>query len=145
MTHMVVAQGDTARFSKTVAESDVYMFAGITGDFYGAHVDEEMMKATTYGRRIAHGALLVGFMSTTSTMIIHQAAARGERSTPVALGFDRIRFIAPVFFGDTIVVTYAVTEVDSDRRRSTAEIEIRNQRGEIVCVATHLIKWLVPK
>jgi 3-hydroxybutyryl-CoA dehydratase len=145
MTGMVAKRGDTASFSKTVSESDVYLFAGITGDFYQAHTNEEAMKATSYGRRIAHGALLVGFMSTTSTMIIHQAASRGDRSVPVALGFDRIRFIAPVFLGDTITVTYAITEADEDRRRTTAEIEIRNQRQEVVCVATHLIKWLEAK
>jgi acyl dehydratase len=142
MTGMIAARGDRSVFAKTVSESDVYLFAGITGDFYQAHTNEQAMTATPYGRRIAHGALLVGFMSTASTMIIHQAAAKGDRSTPVALGFDRIRFTAPVFLGDTITVTYTITEADAERRRSTAEIEIRNQRDEVVCVATHLIKWL---
>lgn len=46
--------------SKTVSESDVHLFAGITGDFPPTHVDEEAMRQTTFGRRIAHGALLVG-------------------------------------------------------------------------------------
>ncbi len=46
--------GDTVRFSKTVGETDVYMFAGITGDFSGNHVNEEFMKKSKYGRRIAH-------------------------------------------------------------------------------------------
>ena len=77
MTGMVAKRRDNASFSKTVSESDVDLFAGIT-----------------------------------------------------------------VFLGDTITVTYAITEANEDRRRTTAEIEIRNQRREVVCVATHLIKWL---
>jgi 3-hydroxybutyryl-CoA dehydratase len=67
---MVAKRGDNASFSKTVSESHVYLLAGITGDFYQAHTNEEAMKVTSYGRRIARGALLVGFMSTTSSMMI---------------------------------------------------------------------------
>ena len=59
-----LAVGDSVSFSKTVGESDVYLFAGISGDFSPNHIDEEVMKATPYGRRIAHGALLVGYMFT---------------------------------------------------------------------------------
>ena len=56
MADFYVKPGDEVRFSKTVGESDVYMFAGITGDFAGNHVNEEYMKQSSYGRRIAHGA-----------------------------------------------------------------------------------------
>lgn len=70
MTTFHVAIGDTVAFTKTVSESDVYLFAGITGDLSPNHVNEEYMKQSSYGRRMAHGALLVGFMSTASTMAI---------------------------------------------------------------------------
>ena len=101
------------------------------------------MERTSLGHRIAHGALVVAFMSAASTRLIEAMEARGgEQVVPVSLGYDRIRFTAPVFFGDTVTVDYEVTEYDASRQRSTAEIEARNQRGEVVAIATHLMKWL---
>ena len=64
------------------------------------------MRRSSYGRRIAHGALLIGFMSTTSTLMIEKSGGVGAAETPVSLGYDRIRFLAPVFIGDTVTVTY---------------------------------------
>jgi 3-hydroxybutyryl-CoA dehydratase len=134
--------GDTVRFSKTVGESDVYLYAGITGDFSGNHVNEEFMKKSIYGKRIAHGALMVGFMSTASTMMIEKSLSQGIDSTPVSLGYDRIRFLAPVFFGDTVDVTYRIIEVDVERRRSLAQVDVHNQAGVLVAVGQHLTKWV---
>ena len=143
MAEFYLAVGDQVRFAKTVSESDVYLFAGITGDFAPNHVDEQYMRGTPYGRRIAHGALLIGFMSTASTMMVverHGGLAQDEM--PVSLGYDRIRFIAPVFLGDTVTVTYTITEVDPLRRRSRSRIEVTNQHGETVAVAEHILKWV---
>lgn len=142
MREFHVEIGEQVTFRKTVAESDVYMFAGITGDFSGNHVDEEYMKRSSYGRRIAHGALLVGFMSTSSTMMIERSVREGIDETPVSLGYDRIRFLAPVFLGDTIEVNYTIREIDIERRRSRAEVVIRRQDDTIVAVAEHLLKWV---
>ena len=144
MAEFHVAVGDEVRFSKTVGESDVYMFAGITGDLSSNHVNEAVMSRTAYGRRIVHGALLVGFMSTTSTLMIDRSgtAAAAGSETPVSLGYDRIRFLAPVYLGDTITVAYRITEIDPERRRSRAEIEVRNQDGALVAVGQHLLKWV---
>ena len=141
MSEFYVSVGDQVSFSKTVGEYDVYGFAGITGDFSGNHVDEEFMKRSVYGRRIAHGVLLVGYMSTCSTMMIAKASGTASGETPVSLGYDRIRFLGPVFIGDTITVTYRIAEVDPERRRSRSEIEVRNQNGELVAVAQHILKW----
>jgi 3-hydroxybutyryl-CoA dehydratase len=58
--------GDKVTVSKTVGEVDVTLFAGVSGDHYAAHTDHEFMKQSTYGQRIAHGALLVGYMSAAS-------------------------------------------------------------------------------
>jgi acyl dehydratase len=120
--------GDTVRFSKTVGETDVYMFAGITGDFSGNHVNEEFMKKSKYGRRIAHGALLVGYMSTASTLMIDRSLSQGIDSTPVALGYDRVRFLSPVFLGDTITVTYTIKEIDEERRRTRAQVDVQGEK-----------------
>lgn len=135
-----VAIGQEVSFSKTVGETDVYLFAGITGDLAPNHVNEVYMAKSSYGRRIAHGALLIGYMSTASTMIIGQVNASGE--TPVSLGYDRVRFLEAVFLGDTITVTYRIATIDETRRRSTADIEVHNQHGDLVAVAQHILKWV---
>ena len=134
--------GDSVTFGKTVGETDVYMFAGVTGDFSGNHIDEEFMKKSKYGRRIAHGALMVGYMSTASTLMTERSLSKGIDSTPVSLGYDRIRFLAPTFLGDTIRVTYTISEVDEERRRTRAKVEVRKQDGELVAVGEHLLKWV---
>ncbi len=135
-----VEVGHEVSFSKTVGETDVYMFAGITGDLSPNHVDAVYMARSSYGRRIAHGALLIGYMSTTSTMAV--AHVRDASETPVSLGYDRVRFLKAVFLEDTITVTYRITAIDEARRRSTAEIEVHNQHGELVAVAKHILKWV---
>ena len=142
MADFYVAIGDAVSFSKTVGESDVYLFAGITGDFSGNHVNEAFMAGTSYGTRIAHGALMIGFMSTASTLMIEKSGGPGTAETPVSLGYDRIRFLAPVFIGDTITVHYRITAIDTERRRSTAEIAVKNQDGELVAIGQHILKWV---
>jgi len=143
MSDFYLSVGQSVSFSKTVSESDVYLFAGITGDLAPVHVNQELMQRSPWGQRIAHGALLVGFMSTLSTLMVTEARdAHTQGETPVALGYDRIRFTAPVFFGDTITLTYTITEVDSEHRRTRADIEARNQRGEVVAAAVGLLKWV---
>ncbi len=127
--------GDSVSFSKTVGESDVYLFAGITGDFSPNHVNKEVMEGTPYKERIAHGVLSVGFASTTSTLIIEKSGA-----SAVSLGYDRIRFIGPIFIGDT--VTYTISEIDQENLRTRADIEVANQRGEVCTVAQHILKFL---
>ena len=142
MSNINAKVGEQVQFSKTVSESDVYMFAGITGDLGGNHCDAEFMRTSKYGQRIAHGALIIGFMSTVSTMLIERCLERGADATPVSLGYDRIRMLAPVFFGDTVTVSYTVLEVDSERRRTRAKIEVTNQRGDLVTVGEHILKWV---
>ena len=136
------ALGASALFSKTVSESDVYLFAGITGDFAPNHVDEQFMRKTPYGRRIAHGALLVGYMSTASTMVNSLMAERVPSIFPVSLGYDRVRFLKPVFLGDTITVRYTVDSIDAAKNRTLAKVEVTNEKGELVAIATHLMTWL---
>ena len=100
------------------------------------------MKNTAYGKRIAHGALLVGYMSTASSLIIEKYPSDTSHSTPVSLGYDRIRFIKPVFINDTITVRYIVEKYDRESGRSHSNIEITNQHNEIVAVAIHILKWV---
>ena len=141
MTIMHARIGDCVTFSKTIGESDVYMFAGVTGDLSQNHVDEEFMKRSIYGHRIVHGALLVGFMSTASTRMIEESLRKGIDSTPVSLGYDGIRFLKPVFFNDTVTVTYTIDSIDEQRRRTTSKLEVTNQHHELVAVGRHILKW----
>ena len=133
--------GCSVSFSKTVGESDIYLFAGITGDLSPNHVNREFMAATSYGRRIAHGSLLIGYMSTASTMILDRYPSV-ENATPVSLGYDRIRFLKPVFINDTITVDYTIESIDEQKKRSLSNIEVTNQHGELVAVAKHILKWV---
>ncbi len=143
MSDFYVKVGDTVSFAKTVGEADVYMFAGITGDLSGNHVNEQYMSESQYGHRIAHGALMVGFMSTCSTLMIDKSNSTGpdRTETPVSLGYDKVRFLGPVFLGDTINLTYTIIEIDPVKRRSRSEIKVVNQRGELVGVANHILAW----
>lgn len=141
MSEFYVKVGDSASFTKTVGETDVYLFAGITGDFSPNHVNKSYMEKSSYGRLQAHGALLVGFMSTVSTLVL-AGSREGAEETPVSLGYDRIRFLAPVFFGDTITVEYTISAIDLKRRRSTGDITVKNQDGTLVAVGTHILKWV---
>jgi len=129
-----VALGTTVTFTKTVSESDIYLYAGITGDFSPNHINEEYMKGGQYGGRIAHGTLLMGFMSAVS--------ARTRIGRSVSLGYDKVRFLKGVKPGDTVTTRYTVESIDKEKRRLTARVECVNQHDDVVAVATH-IKMIV--
>jgi len=139
--HSITA-GCSVSFAKTVSESDIYLCAGITGDLSPNHVNREFMKQTSYGRRIAHGSLLIGYMSTASSLLLQQYSVPDDDTTPVSLGYDHVRFLKPVFINDTITVNYTVEEFDKERSRSLSNIEIVNQNDELVAVAKHILKWV---
>ena len=156
MSDFYVKPGDSVSFAKTVSESDVYLFAGITGDFAVNHVNEQYMARSKYGKRIAHGALLIGFASTCSSMMIEKCNGTGRDETPVSLGYDKVRFLGPVYFrsnaksphtfiGDTLTLTYTIAEVDLAKRRSTSDIKVVNQKGDLVGVARHILAWVKDK
>lgn len=126
--------GANAVFTKTVSEADVYLYAGISGDFSPNHVDEEYMRAGRYGRRVAHGTLLLGFMSA--------ASARLYVGRTVSLGYDRVRFVKPVFFGDTIRTEYKIARYDMQKKRVFADVTCTNQHNAIVAVATNIRAYI---
>jgi 3-hydroxybutyryl-CoA dehydratase len=127
--------GLRTRLTKTVSESDVYLFAGITGDMDPNHVDEEYCRKTSLGHRVAHGTLILGYTSAASTRILQDF----DRPM-VSVGYDRIRFLKPVYFGDTITIDYEIASVEREKERTIAKIEVKNQRDELVAVATHIMQ-----
>jgi len=129
--------GASASFSKTISESDIYMFAGISGDFHPFHVDEEYARKNGSKGRIAHGLLTLSLFSTVGTLV------NGRYPVPtVAYGYERIRFLKPVYIGDTITATYLVTEKDEPKSVTYADCTCTNQDGETVLVAKHITKFL---
>jgi acyl dehydratase len=137
-----VAVGETAEFTKTLTEADLVQFAALSGDYDPIHVDEAHARTTRFGRRIAHGILSMALLSTVSAIISRRARNRGSRDTSVSLGYDRIRFLAPVFVGDTLTARYTILELDAASRRSRSKVEVVKNGGELAVVGEHIMKWL---
>ena len=134
MTKLPLEVGNSCTFTKTISESDVYLFGGITGDYSQMHFNEAFMKTTKYGTRIVTFAL----GSTASTLI----QQKYESPIPSAsYGYDHLRFTAPVYFGDTLTATYTVCEVDEEAMKTYADVIVTNQDGTVVCVAKHILKF----
>jgi acyl dehydratase len=127
--------GTAVELSRTIGESDVYLFAGITGDGGRVHQDETYMRGTRYGRRLVQGVYLIGLMSGCAVQWLETLPVPG-----VSYGYDRVRFIRPVFIGDTIRVRYEVTDWNEPEAMIRARVTCANEAGEIVAAATHLVK-----
>ena len=116
--------GDSASFTKTVSEHDVYTYAGVSGDFNPAHVNEVEAQKGMFGKRIAHGMLSAGFIS---TVLGTQLPGPGT----IYMG-QELRFTKPVFFGDTITATVTVVELIPEKNRAILDTVCTNQNGEVV-------------
>ena len=112
--------GDSASFTKTVSEHDVYTYAG----FNPAHVNEVEAQKGMFGKRIAHGMLSAGFIS---TVLGTQLPGPGT----IYMG-QELRFTKPVFFGDTITATVTVAELIPEKNRAILDTVCTNQNGEVV-------------
>lgn len=116
--------GQHAEFSKTVTESDVVLFAGITGDFNPAHVNEVEAAKSRFGGRIAHGMLSAGFISACIAM---KLPGPGTIYLTQSLKFTR-----PVRIGDTVTARVEVMDWNAGKRRARLATRCRNQHGEVV-------------
>lgn len=116
--------GDTAEFSKTVTETDVYLFAGVTGDFNPAHIDEVYAGKTHFKKRIAHGMLSAGFISNVLGTKLPGSGAIYMKQELV--------FLAPVYMGDTITARVEVTDLIKEKNRVIVRTTCTNQDGTIV-------------
>ena len=103
MTMQELAIGDSASHAKTITETDVYLFAGITGDLNPAHVNEQASSLTPFGGRIAHGILSAGLISAVLAMKLPGPGT-------IYLG-QELKFTKPVRFGDTITATCTISEL----------------------------------
>jgi len=116
--------GDTAEFTKTVSEADIYMYAGVTGDVNPAHIDEVHASKTFFKTRIAHGMLLAGFISTVV----------GNRLPGYGTIYVRqeVNFLSPVRIGDTVTARAEVVEVIKEKNRVRLKTTCTNQNGTTV-------------
>jgi 3-hydroxybutyryl-CoA dehydratase len=117
-------EGDTASFSKTITEADVVLYAGLSGDTNPLHLDAEYARSTRFGQRIAHGMLTAALISTVIGTKLPGPGAIYAGQT--------LRFLKPVFVGDTITATATVTAYNRERGRLTLATVCRNQRGDEV-------------
>ena len=119
-----IAIGDTASFSKTITEHDVYAFAGLSGNFNPVHVDEEFARNTRFKGRIAHGLLAAGLIST-----VIGTALPGANAIYLA---QELVFKSPVMFGDTLTATVEVIEKIEAKKRIIFKTVVTNQHGVVV-------------
>ncbi len=118
-----IKMGDCAEFSKTISESDVYLFAGITGDLNPAHINEEEASKTRFGGRIAHGMLVSGFISTVLGMYLP-----GPGTIYLS---QEVKFTAPVKIGDTITAKAEVVALEPEKRKVTLRTTVTRQDGVV--------------
>ena len=116
--------GDSASFTKTVTDTDVYMFAGITVDFNPAHVNQVEAEKGMFGKRIAPGMLSAGFISAVLGTMLPGPGT-------IYMG-QELRFTKPVAIGDTITATVTVAEMIIEKNRVILDTVCTNQNGEIV-------------
>ena len=132
--------GEEHTIQKTISESDVYLYAGIVGDFHPNHVNA-VYAEEKLGARVAHGALLPGFVSRCTVELI------GQRLNPPGYAAQTfsIKCVSPVFIGDTISVLVKVSRIERESRKIFMSTEITSQDGRVCAVGDTNIKVLREK
>ena len=126
---------------RTITEADIVLHAGQTGDFYPHHMDAEFCKQQPFKERIAHGTLILS---------VAVGMLAGEiNDVAMSYGYDGIRFIRPVFIGDTITAHATIAEKREYKKNPEEfglvdeKVEVTNHKGELVMALTHI--YLVQK
>ena len=123
-------------YGRTITEADIVTHAGQTGDFFPHHMDEEWCKTQPFGHRIAHGTLTFSIAVGMTANLINPVA--------FSYGYEHLRFIKPVFIGDTITTTTPISKKEDHPKRENMGIvyetlSVKNQRAEVVMVCDHLL------
>ncbi|QDY71511.1 MaoC/PaaZ C-terminal domain-containing protein [Qingshengfaniella alkalisoli] len=128
--------GDTREtFGRTITETDFVVHAGHTGDFFPHHMDREFMAKSEFGQRIAHGTMVFAIGVGLSATVINPAA--------FSYGYDRLRFVRPVFIGDTIHTKLTIARKQDDPKRPGSgrvfeKVEVINQNDDVVLACEHI-------
>ncbi|MBS1567756.1 MAG: MaoC family dehydratase N-terminal domain-containing protein [Bacteroidetes bacterium] len=120
---------------RTITEADIVLHAGQTGDFFPHHMDAEWCRTQPFQQRIAHGTLIFSIGVGLTAHEINEEA--------MTYGYERLRFIQPVFIGDTIRTTVTISNKKDHKKPGygivTEQLEIFNQKNELVLVCEHLL------
>ncbi|WP_186429320.1 MaoC family dehydratase [Clostridium sp. BSD9I1] len=116
--------GDRCYVEKTISETDVYLFAGITGDLNPAHVNQVVSEQTMFKGRIAHGILVTGLISTCLGMYLPGPGT-------IYMG-QHVKFTAPVYIGDTIKAEVEVIDINIEKNRLKLKTVCTNQNDKVV-------------
>ena len=121
---------------RTITEADIVLHAGQTGDFYPHHMDAEWCRTQVFGQRVAHGTLILSVAVGMLAGEINEAA--------FSYGYDRVRFIAPVFIGDTITSNASIAAKQEHPKKPVEfgmvdeQVTVTNQKGEVVLAFVHV-------
>jgi acyl dehydratase len=121
---MTMKPGDSAEITRTIEQTDIQVFADLTGDHNPVHVDEEFAKTTRFGRRIAHGMLTASLIS---SVLANKLPGEGS----IYLG-QTLTFVAPVFPGDTITARVTIKDIREGKGIVKLDTVCMNQRAELV-------------
>jgi acyl dehydratase len=120
---------------RTITETDFVVHAGHTGDFFPHHMDEEWCKTQPFKKRIAHGTMIFSIgIGLTASEINPEAFSKG---------YDKLRFVKPVYIGDTIHSEVTITDKSGAKKPEygsiTEHVEVINQDGDVVLACDHLL------
>ena len=121
---------------RTITETDIVLHAGQTGDFYPHHMDAEWSKTQVFGERVAYGTLVL--------IVSVGQLAREMNEVAFSYGYDKVRFIAPVFIGDTITSRAEIVGTREHPKRGDEygmvdeQVSVTNQKGEVVLAFIHV-------
>jgi acyl dehydratase len=120
---------------RTVTETDIVLHAGQTGDFFPHHMDAEWCKTQPFGQRMAHGTLIFSIAVGMTASVINEVA--------MTYGYERLRFLKPVFIGDTIRVTVTIRDKKDHKKPGyglvTELVEAFNQHRDLVMICEHIL------
>ena len=126
--------GEKVGFGKTITEADVFAFAGITADFNPIHVNVEFAKNSFFGKRVAHGMLTASLINQTLTSLGGLGTIHLTQT---------VKFMAPVFIGDTVTILSEVAGKDPAKKKMTVRSTVTNQDGKKVLEGEALV--MLPK
>lgn len=120
---------------RTITETDIVIHAGQSGDFFPHHMDEEWCKSQPFKKRIAHGTLIFSVAIGLTADFVNEVS--------MTYGYERLRFIKPVFINDTIKVTVTIKELKDHKKPEyglvTELVECFNQQNELVMLCEHIL------